>query len=190
MENFSISKITVDQVAKLRQISTQTFTETFAAVNTEEDMAQYVAESLSVDKLTAEVSNELSQFYFAVIAGEIVGYLKLNLGTAQTELKENTGLEIERIYVLKEFHGKQVGQLLYNKAIDVANEINAEYVWLGVWEKNFRAMRFYEKNGFVAFDKHPFWLGTDEQIDIMMKKVLLPENTSADDKLLSKPTTT
>jgi ribosomal protein S18 acetylase RimI-like enzyme len=172
MENLYIRKITVDQVAELRQISVQTFTETFSAVNTEEDMAQYVAESLSVDKLTAELSNELSQFYFAVIDNEVVGYLKLNLGEAQTEIKDNDALEIERIYVLQQYHGKNVGQLLYQKAIDIANQINARYVWLGVWEKNFRAMSFYKKNGFEAFDQHDFWLGTDKQIDIMMKKFL------------------
>ena len=173
MENLYIRKINVDQLAQLRQISVQTFTETFSAVNSEEDMAQYVAESLSVDKLAAELSNELSQFYFAEIDDEVVGYLKLNLGEAQTEIKDNEALEIERIYVLQPFHGRQVGQILYNKALEVAQQINANYVWLGVWEKNFRAMRFYEKNGFIAFNKHPFWLGTDEQTDIMMKKVLL-----------------
>ena len=174
-----IRKINVDQLAQLRQISVQTFTETFSAVNSEEDMAQYVAESLSVDKLAAELSNELSQFYFAEIDDEVVGYLKLNLGEAQTEIKDNEALEIERIYVLQQFHGRQVGQILYNKALEVAQQINASYVWLGVWEKNFRAMRFYEKNGFIAFNKHPFWLGTDEQTDIMMKKVLLPGDKSS-----------
>lgn len=188
MENLSISKVTVDQAAQLQQISVQTFTETFSAVNTEEDMAQYVAESLSVDKLTAELSNELSQFYFAEIDGEIIGYLKLNLGAAQTELRENAGLEIERIYVLKEFHGQKIGQLLYDKAISIANEISAEYVWLGVWEKNFRAMRFYEKNGFIAFDQHPFWLGTDKQIDIMMKKMLAVSKAVSQDIITSQST--
>ena len=88
---------------------------------------------------------------------------------AQTELKENIGLEIERIYVLKEFHGKNVGQILYDTAFEVAKRINAEYLWLGVWEHNPRAINFYKKNGFVEFDKHIFKLGDDEQTDIMMK---------------------
>ena len=178
MENLVISKITVDDVAQLQQISTRTFYETFAAVNTEADMAHYLTESLSAGKLTHELSNEQSQFYFATIDNVVVGYLKLNLGEAQTELRDKAGLEIERIYVLKEFHGKKVGQLLYNKAIEIANEIRAEYVWLGVWEKNFRAMSFYKKNGFVEFDQHVFMLGTDKQTDIMMKKILPPGDSS------------
>lgn len=81
-------------------------------------------------------------------------------------------MEIERTYVLRSHHGKKVGQLLYNQALDVALNNKAEYLWLGVWEQNPRAIRFYEKNGFVAFDKHIFKLGADEQTDIMMKKLL------------------
>ncbi|MCB0820060.1 MAG: GNAT family N-acetyltransferase, partial [Bacteroidetes bacterium] len=78
-------------------------------------------------------------------------------------------LEIERVYVLKEFHGMHVGRKLLEKAIELANSQNSEFVWLGVWEKNHKAIRFYEKNGFKPFDKHIFRLGEDEQTDIMMK---------------------
>ncbi len=81
-------------------------------------------------------------------------------------------LEIERIYVLQEFHGQRVGQVLYEKAIELAQERGLDYIWLGVWEKNARALRFYEKNGFEPFDRHIFKLGDDEQTDIMVKKVL------------------
>ncbi len=71
--------------------------------------------------------------------------------------------------VLKEFHGKKVGQLLYDKAIEIAKQKNTEYIWLGVWEENPRAISFYKKNCFVEFDKHFFKLGDDKQTDIMMK---------------------
>jgi ribosomal protein S18 acetylase RimI-like enzyme len=84
-------------------------------------------------------------------------------------LKDERAMEIERIYVLKDFHGKNVGQLLYQKAIDIALVKKADYVWLGVWEENPRAINFYKKNGFVEFDKHIFVLGDDEQTDIMMR---------------------
>jgi diamine N-acetyltransferase len=84
----------------------------------------------------------------------------------------NNSLEIERIYVLQEFQGKKVGQMLFGKAVEIAKQKNADYIWLGVWEKNIKAIRFYEKNGFVPFGKHLFKLGDDEQTDIMMKLVL------------------
>jgi ribosomal protein S18 acetylase RimI-like enzyme len=98
--------------------------------------------------------------------------LKLNFGEAQTELKNNTSLEIERIYVLKEFHGQNMGQLLYYKALEIATKYRIKEIWLGVWEKNKRAISFYKKNGFIEFDTHIFKLGNDEQIDIMMKLTL------------------
>jgi ribosomal protein S18 acetylase RimI-like enzyme len=132
-------------------------------------MNKYLQDGFSTDKLTEELTNPNSEFYFALFAGDGIGYLKLNFGKSQTELKDNKALEIERIYVLKEFHGKKVGQLLYEKAIEVAKQKNADYVWLGVWEENPRAINFYKKNGFVEFDKHVFKLGEDEQTDIMMK---------------------
>jgi len=102
--------------------------------------------------------------------------MKLNTGEAQKENQNDNALEIERIYVLQEFQGKKVGQLLYLHAIKVAEGLSADYVWLGVWEKNFRAIAFYKKNGFVAFDQHVFILGDDRQIDILMKLELAPRN--------------
>ncbi|KAA5533546.1 GNAT family N-acetyltransferase [Taibaiella lutea] len=169
MENIDIKSVTRDDIDQLQQISRQTFYETFSVENTEEDMKQYLEEDLSKDRLTAEFNNRDAAFYFAMLNGKVIGYLKLNTGASQTELQDDNGLEIERIYVLKEFHGKKVGQLLYEKALQVARKKNADYVWLGVWENNLRAISFYKKNGFVAFDKHIFRLGNDEQTDIMMK---------------------
>jgi ribosomal protein S18 acetylase RimI-like enzyme len=100
---------------------------------------------------------------------DVIGYLKLNVGASQTEVKDNDAIEIERIYVLKSFQGKRVGQLLFDKAIQIAKEQNAEFVWLGVWEENKKAIQFYTKNGFVEFDQHVFVLGDEAQTDIMMK---------------------
>lgn len=145
------------------------FFETFSEVNTEEDMREYLEKNFSLKKLTEELNNKDSEFYFAISDTHIVGYLKLNVGQAQTELNDNNGLEVERIYVLNEFHGKSVGQVLYDKAVETAKILKATYIWLGVWEENTKAIRFYKKNGFVPFDKHIFKLGNDEQTDIMMK---------------------
>jgi ribosomal protein S18 acetylase RimI-like enzyme len=103
---------------------------------------------------------------------KIIGYLKVNFGKAQTDFKEDDSIEIERVYVVVEFHGKEVGKKLLDKAIEISREQNAKSVWLGVWEKNYKAIRFYHKNGFVEFGKHPFILGDDIQTDILMKRHL------------------
>jgi len=172
MEHITIKEVTLNDVDRLQKLARQTFSETFSPFNTTENMNRYLDEGFSKERLARELNNKESAFYFAELDGEAIGYLKLNWGQSQTELKEAGALEIERIYVLKQYHGKKVGQLLYDKAIDTAKRTNAGYVWLGVWEKNERAQNFYRKNGFVEFDKHIFTLGDDEQTDIMMKLVL------------------
>jgi ribosomal protein S18 acetylase RimI-like enzyme len=169
MQMINLKKVTLQDIDQLRSIGQQTFFETFSAGNTEENMKKYLEEGFSIQKLTAELNDQDAEFYFAELDNTVIGYLKLNFGASQTELKDEKALEIERLYVLNEFHGKKVGQLLYEKAMQIARQMNAEYVWLGVWEKNPRAISFYKKNGFVAFDKHIFKLGNDEQTDIMMK---------------------
>lgn len=172
METVTIKKVTPTDICLLQEIGRQTFTETFAAVNTEENMASYLDENFSPERLATELNNENSEFYFALLDNEVIGYLKLNFGDAQNELMDSDALEIQRIYIKQEFQGKKVGQLLYEKAIETAKQKNTGYVWLGVWEHNTKAIRFYRKNGFVEFDKHIFRLGDDEQTDIMMKRYL------------------
>jgi ribosomal protein S18 acetylase RimI-like enzyme len=169
MDSIEITKVTLNDIDQLQKIGRQTFQETFSESNSEENTKNYLEEGFSNEKLTTELNDKNSEFYFATLENEIIGYLKINFGPSQTELKDSKALEIERIYVSKEFHGKSVGQLLYNKAIQIAKQKNADYVWLGVWEENPRAISFYKKNGFVEFDKHIFKLGNDEQTDIMMK---------------------
>ncbi|HNV97952.1 MAG TPA: GNAT family N-acetyltransferase [Chitinophagales bacterium] len=169
MDAIRIRNAELADIDKLQSIGRQTFFETFSAGNSAENMEQYLRDGFSTEKLLEELTNPMTKFYFAEEDNQVIGYLKVNVGTAQTELQDNNALEIERIYVLKAYHGKQVGQLLYEKAIEIARSLQVHYVWLGVWEENPRAIRFYEKNGFVAFDKHVFTLGTDEQTDIMMK---------------------
>ena len=110
MENIEIKKATLTEIDQLQQIGRQTFYETFASGNTEENMKKYLDEGFSVEKLKTELNDKNAEFYFATFNKKVIGYLKLNFGQSQTELKDDTALEIERIYVLKEFHGKAVGQ--------------------------------------------------------------------------------
>ena len=149
-----IRKINIDDLETLRYLSIQTFKETFEEVNTEEDMQKYLDENLSLERLKSELENLDSEFYFIENENKNLGYLKLNFENAQTEKVEENYFEIERIYVLKAFLGQKIGQILFDKAIEIGREKNLEYVWLGVWEENHRAIKFYEKNGFEIFGKH------------------------------------
>ncbi|MBL7937901.1 MAG: GNAT family N-acetyltransferase [Flavobacteriales bacterium] len=172
MDQIIIRQADQDDVTQLKAIAKQTFLEAFAADNTAGNMERYLRERLSEQALRSELATPGAVFHFAEIDGRVVGYLKVNTGAAQTEPMGDRALEIERIYVLKEFHGQRVGQVLFEKAMALATAMNAEQVWLGVWERNPRAIAFYRKNGFEEFGRHLFRLGDDEQTDILMRRML------------------
>lgn len=107
MNRIEITKISLEQLVQLQEIGRQTFAETFSSTNSEENMKTYLEEGFSIEKLTAELQNPASEFYFATLNEVVIGYLKINFGQAQTEVQEGNSLEIERIYVLQDFHGKK-----------------------------------------------------------------------------------
>lgn len=169
---YPINKVSPDEIDILQKLSKQTFFESFSWGNSEENMARYLEEGFSLDKLSRELKYENTAFYFVKSANEVIGYMKLNAGRAQTELQKEDSFELERIYVLKDYQGKGIGRQLLDKAIQIAREKKASYIWLGVWEENKSAIQFYKKNGFIAFDEHYFMVGDDKQTDIMMKLML------------------
>ena len=169
MDNIKIIKATQKDTELLLTIGRQTFFEKFTENNSEENMLKYAEEAYTFEKIASEVNNPNSQFYLATINNQTAGYLKINFGEAQTELQDPQALELERIYVLKEFQGQKIGQMLFEKTLELAKKAAINYVWLGVWEENKSAIKFYEKNGLKAFSKHIFMLGDDPQTDIMMK---------------------
>lgn len=164
-----VFKAGLEHLHLIKKIGEDTFRETFSEMNTEDDMKKYLSENFSTEKLSEEISNNNSEYYYAMEQGDIMGYLKLNFKDAQTELKDSKSLEIERIYVLKEFQEEGVGLSFLNKAKQRAKQCNLDFIWLGVWEENSKAIHFYKKHGFEKFDKHTFVLGNDKQTDIMMK---------------------
>ena len=169
MINAMIRAIGLSDLEHLQVIGRATFSETFSSGNTAKDMEQYLREQFTTEKLTAELTHAESHFYFAEMDARVIGYLKVNFGHAQTDLRDERAMEIERIYVLNAYQSQGVGRLLHDKAIAIAKDAGAPYVWLGVWEHNPKAIAFYRKNGFVEFDKHLFTLGSDEQTDILMR---------------------
>jgi ribosomal protein S18 acetylase RimI-like enzyme len=169
---FEVERINLSDLEDLQAMSRQTFFDAFSWGTSRENINDYLETALSIEKLSTELKQTDSQFYFALLNKTRVGYLKLNFGEAQTELKEASGMEIERIYVLKEHQCKKIGQTLVEKSIEIASQNNMAYVWLGVWEKNSKAISFYKKNGFSEISAHPFMMGTEEQTDLIMKRPL------------------
>ncbi|OYQ67692.1 GNAT family N-acetyltransferase [Aerococcus sp. 1KP-2016] len=174
MGNYILAQLNLEDLDALRAISIETFTDTFGSYNTPEDLAVYLETNYDQAKLSNELTNENSAFYFVKnsATAEIVAYLKLNWEDAQTEVFDEATLEIERIYVRPTFKRRGIGQLLMTHAIETAKSKGLTHVWLGVWEKNANAMKFYQKNGFKRRGEHVFMVGDDRQVDyILMKEI-------------------
>ncbi|RFN58593.1 GNAT family N-acetyltransferase [Marixanthomonas ophiurae] len=164
-----IKQVQSKSVLELQKIAKETFFETYASENTKEDMDAYLAKNFNTEHLQRSIINPDSFYYFAMNHQEVIGYLKVNQGSAQTDNKLPDALEIERIYILSKFQRKGVGKLLLKKAVEKAQSFNIKTLWLSVWDKNQKAIYFYKNQGFKAFDNQFYWVGTDKQTDVLMK---------------------
>lgn len=155
--------------AILQQLALQTFVDTFAEHNAPEPFQAYVDTAFSDRQVQSELANPESAFWMAWYGDQPVGYLKVNFGAAQTEHLGRPAMEIQRIYVVQDFQGTGVAQALLAKARELAAAAGVSMIWLGVWERNPKAVRFYQKNGFRKFGEHRFLMGEEEQTDWLMK---------------------
>jgi ribosomal protein S18 acetylase RimI-like enzyme len=171
--DLAIRKCTMDDLIALRDISYRTYNDTFKDMNTAATMKDYLEKAFSMTKLRAELANTSSEFYFLYVDEQLAGYIKLNESPAQTDINDPQSIEVERIYLSKEFHGKALGSVLMNRAIEIAMEREKTYIWLGVWERNDKAIKFYIRNGFSPVGQHFFIMGEEEQTDFIMRKDLV-----------------
>lgn len=168
----SLRNCTPEDVNTLRELSIKTYYDTFASMCAPADMDTYLAEAYDKNKLLGELRDEHTSFFFLYANERLAGYLKLNEAPSQTDLNDELSLEIERIYISAAFQGKGLGRYLMEQAVHIAVERGKQYVWLGVWEKNEKALRFYRNNGFYPIGTHSFIMGDDKQTDYIMRKDL------------------
>jgi ribosomal protein S18 acetylase RimI-like enzyme len=167
--NLSYKICTIEELQILVKISTKTFVSAFENQNNPEDFKTYMDTAFSKEQLKKELLNENASFYLVYNDKDLIGYFKLNKKDAQTESFGNTSIEIERIYVLNKFQGLQIGKKMLIHIIEMAKQENISFIWLGVWEKNVAAIRFYERHGFVKIGTHPYYIGNDKQTDWLMR---------------------
>lgn len=167
---FQILPCSRTEIPALLDLASEIFIETFAPLNTQAAMDGYMSEAYTLEKWQQEFENPDSSFFVVKQADRLVAYLKLNEGDAQNEFREAAGMEIERFYILHQFHGKGLGQILMDFALEQAKAKNKSYLWLGVWEHNPRAQRFYTKMGFRFIGAHPFVMGPEIQTDLLMRR--------------------
>lgn len=164
-----IRSVKTNEVDALVTIARDTFYNSFVHLNTASNMNFYLEQAFDREALLGEMNDEESAFYFLIEEAQVIGYLKLNWGSAQTERLLDNALEIQRIYLVKESQGKGLGAHLVDFAKEIARQKEIAMLWLGVWDQNQSSIRFYEKMGFEVFDKHVFPFGDEDQIDLLMK---------------------
>jgi ribosomal protein S18 acetylase RimI-like enzyme len=169
-----IRRINIEDVSALSLLARQTFFDTFTGTCTDADMQGYLDEHYSIVQLTKELQDAATFFFFAVAGGLPVAYLQFKEDyNSFTEIKKWKALELKRIYVLTQFHGKGIAQMLMDFFLNFAMEKNYEVVWLGVWEHNIRAQKFYAKYGFTDSGfTHDFPIGSTPQRDKWLWKFL------------------
>ena len=148
--NVTINKCTIDDLDKLKKLAYQTFDESFRPLNIQETIDTYLGEAFTKEKLSVEIMTNGSEFYFIYADEDLAGYLKINYAPAQTDINDPESVEIERVYVKKEFKGQGIGKQLMDYAFKLAKDSGKEYLWLGVWEKNKDAIEFYKHIGFTV----------------------------------------
>jgi ribosomal protein S18 acetylase RimI-like enzyme len=169
--NADITIIRCDEnhLEALREISISTFIDTYAHLNTPENVALHVETAYARNKLLEELTHPHIAFFFFFRNNNLVGYTKLCWEDTQTESMEERSMEIERIYVNLPYQGLGIGRLMVDHCKAFALKNYKTHLWLGVWEKNPEAIGFYKKVGFKPFGRHTFTVGVDVQQDILME---------------------
>lgn len=165
----TVRRATAADAALIADLSRTTFYQAFAKDNTESDMELFMNEQFTKEALMKEVAEGDGIFLLAYDADDAVGYARIRV---DNKLQHEAAIEVARIYALDTAIGKGVGKALMETCLQIAKEMDRKAVWLGVWEKNERAINFYQKWGFEKFGEHKFLLGTDLQTDCLMKKIL------------------
>ena len=172
--SITIQRVNINDVTTLSTIAKQTFYDTFTGTCSEDDMQNFLEEYFNEEQLATELANENDYCFFAVLNGKPVGYIRFMEDYSSFPfMKQWKAMELKRIYVLKEYHGMGIAQQLMNFMIDLSIKEEYKVIWLGVWEHNVRAQKFYEKYGFVnSGHTHDFPIGDTPQTDCWFWKFL------------------
>lgn len=167
-----IRTATMADAGTLTALAERTFRDTFSADNADSDIDAYVRDELSLDRLLAEMADDANTFLLAIVDGvqQAAGYAKLRSGTPVPCFDGPDPAELERLYVDRQIIGNGVGAALMQAVLDTARSAGHQTLWLGVWERNARAIAFYERWGFETVGEHVFQLGSDAQRDRVMQR--------------------
>jgi len=150
-----------------------TFYEAYFEQDSPADLANYIHESFNLDKICAEIEDANATFFIIYQNNHAVGYAKLREDSTVDCVNNKTAIELQRIYVIEKVFGKGIGEILLKHCLEIAKEKGFKTLWLGVWEENRRAQRFYEKHGFRRVGTLTFPYGETVGINFVLEKVLI-----------------
>ena len=171
-EHPHVRPATLADAEPLAALAERTFRDTFADDNAPGDIEAYVRDSFSLERVRAELADEANSFLLAFVDGaeRPAGYAKLRTGTTDPSVTGPDPGELERLYVDRSAIGRGVGAALMRASLDAAHSSGHRTLWLGVWERNARAITFYERWAFETVGDHVFRLGSDDQTDLIMER--------------------
>lgn len=161
-----------NDAALISGLGAKSFFEAFGEHNKQEDLEIYIAEKFSMEQIKEEISDPLASFFVAYYESEPAGYAKLIKSNLPEQIKDKNAVEMQRMYVLEKFYGMKIGRELMLYTLEFAFTKGYDSMWLGVWQKNERAIEFYKKFGFEVFGTREFKIGCNTQDDYMMIKHL------------------
>ena len=174
--SFQIRPATLKDAPALAKLAESTFRATFAVYNTDSDMALHCQRSYGPAIQAGEIANPQMHTLVCEAEHQLIGYAQLRFGPApdcvMARSPTSKPAEIQRLYVADNWHGKGVAPALMGACLQEIEKRHLDTVWLGVWEHNPRALRFYQKTGFVAVGDHIFPVGNDPQRDVLMMRPL------------------
>ncbi|WP_171025726.1 GNAT family N-acetyltransferase [Hymenobacter jeollabukensis] len=169
------AKRTAAVAAQLAEFGRQTFQDTYAAQNSAEDMAQYLAEHFGPEQQLAELQDPNTVFFLALMQQQLVGYAKLTVGStlgAEPGADVSNRAELQRLYVQEDWQGTGLGATLLRRCLDEARQRGCRSLLLCVWEKNTQAQEFYRRKGFKQIGETEYRVGHDVQNDFILRKGL------------------
>ena len=162
--------------ATVATFAARTFYEAFAADNREEDMVAYMAIAFGPEQQRRELSDPGHTYLLAEIDGVLAGYALMRaLDDAPECVTTRPAIELGRFYVDQPWHGRGIAPALMAECDAETRRRGGRAIWLGVFERNLRAIGFYTKCGFRDVGSHEFVLGSDVQTDRIMVRELEPE---------------
>jgi ribosomal protein S18 acetylase RimI-like enzyme len=169
-------RATPADAALLAELGASTFRDTFEASNDPADFAAYMADAFGDEIQRAELADPEVTVHLAERAGETVGYVLLREGPTPSLVGGLEAIQIVRLYARRAAIGSGVGAMLMQRAVDEAASRGKDALWLGVWDRNERAIDFYRRHEFFQAGTQPFLLGTDLQTDLVMVRRIARES--------------